>query len=354
MSLPLSKSEISIMLTKLVDETSQHININSSASDQVACSFELGQKLMETLISYDLDIKPQPLNFEQEERLRNELAFVNIPDGPYNSIFCFWKILIAIMLGAIFGIAIIEGLGLKAVWAIMGAGLGASLGLFLKNYLENMKNEGKIFTFLDKSFSYKTLVRIFKLALIAIIFLAIIRDFFQQNPFLQTWFDALEAFLFEGSGMALWSNMYSVVIMLIIFSLCLVQKAELNVTEFKNRLMIASVAWWTAALVYREIILEVQDNKSTEEQVILEKIVKDIYLFANELPLKQQKWLLEHLNMLHIKINRPKGQLRWSDDLALEYDALGYLEEGDACYVDSPALWKDDKLINKGTVRKIR
>jgi len=351
---PKLKPDLRKMLTVLVDDSSKNININSTESELAACYFELGQNLSDKLLYYDLDIKQLPLTLEQEERLRSELTFAYIADAPYKSIFCFWKNLIVILLGVILGIAIVEGAGLKGAWIIIGAGLGASFSIWLKSYVENIKTKGLKFVIFSKSLSYKSLCRIFKLVLIAIIILLIMRDFFQLNPFLQVWLESLKIFFLQGSGLALWSNMHNVIIMLIIFSLCLKQKAELDVAEFKNRLFLASSVWWAVAMSLRSIIINTQGDKEDEEQLILNKIVRDIHQFANELPQSQQKWLIEHLNMLNIKISQPEGKLIWSDDLSLEYEAIGYLKDGDACYVDAPALWKNEKLVAKGIMRKIR
>ena len=183
---------------------------------------------------------------------------------------------------------------------------------------------------------------------------ALLRDFLQGNPILETLLAVVGDFLGLGLTLGLFTNLYTVLAMLALFVLSADRPVLLDTEEYFQRLRLAALTWWAGAARYAEACSRLRDAQRDVERRRLHEVGQDLYSFACELPAARRAWLEDRLRRLGLEAPRAEGQLIWNDELAQTYDPVGYLETGDRCYVDLPPLLENGELLRKGTVRKVR
>lgn len=354
----------------LVDQSMTGIGSQPSAAQLAACIFDLRRALVETLLREpapshgteaeraDLpELNPMELDSAQEDILRDSLPPLPVPAGPYVSVFSAWRSGIAAILGLIVLSAMAQGLALpEAIRLLLGmAGVGAAL--WLAEALAQARAQGAVH-WGKRRVRWKTLGRLGRIVWGAALVLTLLRDFLQQNPALSDILSALTAFLQDGP-LALVQNMYWLLALLALFALTIRKTIRLDTDEYRVRLLLGAQIWWDGALLLRDGILARHEATHGKQSLLRQKAAQEVCSFASELPSAQAFWLRERLHMLGFSTAAhgeaaPTGELRWHSGLAAEYDVVGYVQEGDRCYVDTPPLLEGEQVLRKGSLRKVR
>lgn len=360
----------SSLVAALVDHSMTGLGPQPGDAQTAACSFDLRRALVEALLREPAPLSddkaeiatlpPLPstaLDSAQEDILRDSLPPLQVPAGPYLTVFSAWRGGIAAVLGLIFATAVAQGLGLPESLNILLGMAGVAAALWLTETLAQARARGALH-WGKRRLRWKTLGRISCFVWGAALLLTLLRDFLQQNPALSDILSALSAFLQQGP-LALVQNMYWLLILVLLFALTIRKTVRLDRDEYRTRLLLAAQIWWDGALLLRDGILARYEAAHGKQSLLRQKAVQELYSFAAELPSAQTLWLHERLHMLGFSTaapgeSTPTGELHWDNTLAAYYDVVGYVQEGDTCYVDTPPLLSGDQVLRKGTLRKVR
>lgn len=321
-------------------------------SDEAAlasCVFDLRRGLTDSLLEQAI---PEGENIAAEDELRDALPPLSVPPGPFIPVFSAWRAALAAVLGLLAGSAVMQGLRLTGGWAVLGAMCGVAAVLWAAEALAQTVARGRLP--LVGKLSARTLRRrariVFGIALAA----ALLRDFLQGNPIPEALLAVVGDFLGLGLTLGLFTNLYTLLVMLTLFVLSADRPVRLDAEEYFQRLRLAALTWWAGAARYAEAFSRLRDAQRDVERRRLREVGQDLYSFACELPAARRAWLEDRLRRLGLEAPRAEGELIWNDELARTYDPVGYLETGDRCYVDLPPLLENGELLRKGTVRKVR
>lgn len=354
----------------LVDQSMTGIGSQPSAAQLAACIFDLRRALVETLLREpapshgteaeraDLpELNPMELDSAQEDILRDSLPPLPVPAGPYVPVFSAWRSGIAAILGLIVLSAMAQGLALPEAIRLLLGMAGVGVALWLAEALAQARAQGAVH-WGKRRVRWKTLGRLGRIVWGAALVLTLLRDFLQQNPALSDILSALTAFLQDGP-LALVQNMYWLLALLALFALTIRKTIRLDTDEYRVRLLLGAQIWWDGALLLRDGILARHEATHGKQSLLRQKAAQEVCSFAAELPSAQAFWLRERLHMLGFSTAAhgeaaPTGELRWHSGLAAEYDVVGYVQEGDRCYVDTPPLLEGEQVLRKGSLRKVR
>lgn len=351
----------------LVERSMAELGPQPSEAQMAACVFDVRRALVENLLREPVpaadnmaEAPPLPTALPataQEDILRDSLPPLQVPAGPYVPVFSAWRGGIAAVLGLIFSSALAQGLALPESVAMLLSIAGVGAALWLADRLAQARAQGTVH-WGKRQLRWKTLSRIGRIGWGAALLLTLLRDFLQQNPALSDALSALSAFLQQGP-LALVQNMYWLLALILLFVLTSRRPIRLDMAEYQVRLNLAAHTWWDSALLLRDGILARYESAHGRQSLLRQKAAQELCSFAAELPSAQSFWLRERLHMLGFSTapqgeTAPTGELHWHSALAASYDVVGYVEEGDACYVDTPPLLAGEQVLRKGTLRKVR
>lgn len=354
----------------LVDQSMSGLGPQPSEAQTAACIFDLRRALVEALLrepapqSSDAaealalpPLRSGALDSAQEDILRDSLPPLQVPAGPYLPMFSAWRSGIAAVLGLMFTAAVAQGLGLPESLGLLLGMAGVAAALWLTETLAQARAQGTMHLG-KRRMRWKTLGRISRIVWGVALLLTLLRDFLQQNPALSDILSALSAFLQHGP-LALVQNMYWLLALMLLFALTIRKTVRLNKDEYRTRLLLSAQVWWDSALLLRDSILARYEATHGKQSLLRQKAAQELCSFAAELPSAQAFWLRERLHMLGYSTAAPgeaapTGELHWHSALAASYDVVGYVQEGDPCYVDTPPLLSGEQVLRKGTLRKVR
>lgn len=294
-----------------------------------------------------------PLTNAQEDILRDTLPPLQVSAGPYTPVFSAWRGALAAVLGLIFGSALVQGVQISGIWAVLGGMTGVGAALWLADNLAHARATGLLRCF-GRSLRWKHVRRWGTVIWWATLVLTLLRDFLQQNPALEDTLAALTAFLTQGAALPLLQNMYWLLGFIALFVVATHRPVRLDMAEYHARLHMVAQTWWDSALIVRDSILAQYAVTHSAHSAQRQKAVQELYSFAAELPVARARWLHERLDSLGFSTPKVEGELRWEAGLASTYDVVGHVTEGDCCFVDTPPLMDGEQLVRKGTLRKIR
>lgn len=346
----------------LIDQCLASLGPKATEAQLAACVFDLRRGMVSAVAHLALSGPNAPTGTAhdaidegpQEDLLRDSLPPLLVSAGPYVPVFSAWRGAVAAVLGLIFGSALAQGLSLTAGGAVLLSTAGMALGLWLADVLARAAALGVLHLPRQKSVGWKKLRRWSRIVWAVLLVLALLRDFLQQNPLLQHILEALSAFLTQGIALYLVQNIYCALALVALFVMVSQRPVRLDVAEYGLRLRMVAETWWTGAVLVREALLAQHEARYGKHNQLRQKVGQELYSFAAELPSAQSFWLQERLRMLGFGTSRVEKELVWTPHLAAQYDALGHVEEGAKCFVDTPPLMDGDVMVRKGTVRKIR
>lgn len=335
---------------ELLARTESRITPTSNDAALAACIFDLRRGLIEALLERTLPEGEE--NATTEDELRDALPPLKVPPGPFVPVFSAWRSALAAVLGLLAGSAVAQGLRLSGGWDVLGGMGGVAAALWGTEALARAAARGSLPLF--KGLSARVLRRRLGIIFGILLLLALLRDFLQGNPAPEYLLAAVGDFLSQGMTLGLFTNMYTLLVMVALFGVAAVRPVRLDAEEYRQRLRISALTWWEGAARYVETFSRLHGTRRDGERRRLRQVGQDLYSFACELPPARRAWLEDRLRRLGLEAPRAEGELIWDASLAQSYDPVGYLETGDRCYVDLPPLLENGELLRKGTVRKVR
>lgn len=291
-----------------------------------------------------------------EDRLHDALPALAVSLGPYRPINTPVRTAAVAVLGLLWGSALAQGLvalmaGTALHYIICGIG-GIAAALWLADTIAAAPGTGRWSVKLF-SLPWKPLRRWTPLLALAVLALTLVRDFWRGTAALADVLDALNLFLAQGNTLALWTNIYTALGLLTLFVVCALRPTRLDAQAFADQGICVAKAWWGGALCAATAFAE-QDAQRQDKGKQWRQAGADLCSFAAELPPDRRSWMEERLRRIGFTRPKQEGPLRWEAALTEQYEVLGHLEHGDACFVDNPPLYENDVLLRKGTLRKIR
>lgn len=185
---------------------------------------------------------------------------------------------------------------------------------------------------------------------------ALLRDFILGRPVLEHLLSGLHALLERGDFWPLFSSTYGFLGWLACVLLVLAWPRMLNRRLAAARLREAAVRWLeSAAPLVERLAAAAMPDGTRQEPRRLAAVGQELFSFARELDAPRGGWLKERLRDLGLESGEEEPEaLRWSDALREEYEPLGLLREGDACFVDRLPEYRDGRLARRGVMRKVR
>ncbi len=299
-----------------------------------------------------------------EDMLRDALPPLVAPVVRQRPHFSAWRSALVAVLGLLFGSAIGQGIAsaqlssgsspLFSAGTAMLCGIMGVMGLlWLTEWLVRGASQGHL-AFPWGRTSWKRFRRAFFAAWIMILCITIGRDFLTGQTVLVHMLQSLGLFLSTGQMLGIFTNGYGLLAFLGAIALLLKRPMYFEREDFEQSLAIAVHNWWAGAHVATQLLVENAQLKNDDMRETWQRVGRDLYSLAGELPEARGQWMQERLRRLGMEAPREQGVLTWSVDLQERYTPLGYLEQGDACFVDEPPILENGTLVRKGTVRKVR
>ena len=156
------------------------------------------------------------------------------------------------------------------------------------------------------------------------------------------------------------------VFFLVVFAVLFVKAEEtFNKAKYKELLKNNIEAWCNKVTVIIELLseyLECSDGTSNNSDMqaltfIMEEFSKIDKNASKEDILQQIDFIrlyLKHFGIDTHKIESEKIDLIWTEKLSSFYEKYGIIEDGDKFLIEKEAVLKDDSVISKGLVRKMR
>ncbi len=328
--------------------------------------FDVRRALIDKALS--LALAEQQLDGEEKHRcedlLRDSLPPLVAPLVQQKPHFSAWRSALVAVLGLLFGSAI--GQGIAAAQLTVGGSLLFSAGtavlcgimgvmglLWLTDYLVRSASQGYLRFPWGKT-PWKRFRRAFFAAWLLILLVTVGRDFFTGQTVLVHMLESLGLFLSTGQMLGIFTNGYGLLAFLGAVALLIKRPMYFERHDFEQGLEIAASNWWAGAQVAARLLVENTQLKNDDIRETWQRVGRDLYSLAGELPEARGQWMQERLRKLGMEAPREQGVLTWSIDLQERYTPLGHLEAGDACFVDEPPILENGNLLRKGTVRKVR
>lgn len=306
------------------------------------CIFDLRRALLDHLTARFAPESPQ-----WEDMLRETLPPLEASPGPFLPAFSVWRSALTSVLGLLAGSAVVRGValhtGVSGGLTVLGGMLGAAGALRLVHALSRT----------SAAHPRRALRRrLGWLAFAAVPAAAAALDILRGRDIVGSALAAVGAFLSQGDALALFSNVYILWAMVGTLVLCARPPVRLDRQAFAERLELAARNWWSGAARAAEALAD--DARHERRERRWRQVGRELWSLAGELDSPRRQWLEERLRLLGLDAPRHEGALVWSAGMADLYEPLGYLEPGDACYVDMPPLMEEGRMLRKGAVRKVR
>ncbi len=294
-----------------------------------------------------------------EDIFRTALPPMQTPTLRRVSQFSAWRGALLAVLGLLCGAALGQGLtglpeaGLASGMVLFCGILGMISTLWFSEYiLAAAKADNIVLPWGTYTFARARKITI--MSWFAILVLAIVRDFFGGRLALLHLLESLSALLNDGNVLPFFTNIYGILFFAGAVGLLIKRPMVFDRDDFVQKLEVAAKNWWSGAQLAAKLLVENKALKDNDMREQWQKVGRDIYSFAGELPTAQKQWLTERLRKLGLEAAHAKQALTWHQDMLEHYVPLGHIDSGDACYVDEPPILEHDVVVRKGTVRKVR
>ncbi len=306
---------------------------------------------------------------QYEDILRDSLPSMIAPATVKKPHFSAWRSALVAILGLFFGSAVGQSLSavqmttqalpftaspvFSASTAVLCSIMGVMALLWFTEWLVRCSAQNYLRMPWGKV-SWKMFSRIFIVVWCVLLAITVGRDFLTGQTVLINLLESFGIFLRTGQLLGVFTNGYGLLIFFALMSMLIKRPLYFEKEDFEQRLDIAAQNWWACAQLATQLILENKTLKNDELRETWQKVGRDLYSLAGELPEARGRWMQERLRRLGMEAPREDGLLKWSLDLQERYTPLGHLEQGDSCFVDEPPILENGALVRKGTVRKVR
>ncbi len=197
-----------------------------------------------------------------------------------------------------------------------------------------------------------------RVIILGLIIAFVVFDFLKGLPSFYIFQQGFLSFSTEGKILPLLGNPYGIII--IILALMLINKKIKNMDRAQMEVQISTalINWWPIAHNYASNLYN-----SKAKTLINKDLARNLTSVANVLPTDKQIWYNEILLQLGLDVNGKGLDLPndyadkpfiWQDEFSKFFDKYDYIKEGDYCFVDIKPIWKNEELLTKGLVRKVR
>ncbi len=334
------------ILEKLISSVMRGLPPGVKTEELPARVYDLRQKLIETLLE-----QHPPQDVEHENFLRETLPPLQVEPGPIRAAFASWRAGINAFVGLLFGAAVAQTAQLAGAFVALAALVGMTASMWLAE-LAGRKASGHQAKL--GGWAIKKVLTWGRRIWFLLLLLAAARDFTQGRDFLNNFIIPLRDFFDSGSAQGLFNNVYWALLFIAVWFLAALRPAALDREEFAMRMRHACRHWWSGAENLAEAMEDKEIAPPSDHREAMASFTQELASFAAELDPVRRGWLEERLDGLGFAAAKSTSTMIWSQCLRETFEPVGYLAEGDCCFIDLPPLYDDDRLIRKGTVRKVR